>query len=248
MYLLFARMREHSTVALSAEAADEIFGGYPWYHDHALVARDRFPWIGDAPRLADCLAPDIRRRVDPAGAEGDRYRTLRNRVPALPGEPGLQARMREVLYLSMQGPLQYLLDRKDRMSMAVGLEVRVPYCDHRLVEYAWNIPWSLKVADGRWKSVLRMAAQDLVPVETLRRPKSAYPGTHDPEYERQIMRSIEALLVDHTSPLAGLLDTSKVQSLQSGSDKSMTWLNAAHMLLPLLEIDAWMRAYQVQLG
>lgn len=248
MYLLFAKMREHSTVALSAEAADEFFGGYPWYHDEELVQADTFPWLGGAPRLADCLAPDIRARVRPADAEKDRYQTLRAQVPTLPGENARDARMREVLFFSMQRPLLYLLERKDRMSMAVGLEVRVPYCDHRLVEYAWNIPWEMKVADGRGKSPLRMAARGIVPEQTLTRPKSAYPGTHDPAYEKDVMRYIDKMLDDRSSPLFGALDAVRIREIRDGADTTMTWLNSAHLMLPLLEIDIWMREYGVTLA
>lgn len=250
MYLLFEQIRDRSTVTISAEAADELFGGYPWYHDPATIARDGFPWLGDAPRLTDCLAPDVRTRIRPDEAEQDRYRTLLARVPKLPGEDAHNARMREVLFLSMQRPLQYLLDRKDRMSMAHGLEARVPYCDHRLVEYVWNIPWSIKVADGREKSPLRLAARarGLVPEQTLVRPKSAYPGTHDPTYENDVIRSVEKLLADRSSPLYGALDAGRVENLRCRGEKTMTWLNAAHLLLPLLEIDIWMREYRVQLA
>ncbi|HET8641988.1 MAG TPA: asparagine synthase (glutamine-hydrolyzing), partial [Pseudonocardiaceae bacterium] len=155
IYLLFKAVRLDSTVTLSAEAADELFGGYPWFHDPATVWRDTFPWLGDAPRLAGCLAGDVRERVRPDQVEADRYATLLARVPRLPGETGLDARMREVLFLSLSGPLAVLLDRKDRMSMAVGLEARVPFCDHRLVEYVWNVPWSVKTAGGHQKSLLR---------------------------------------------------------------------------------------------
>lgn len=212
MYLLFEAMRRHSTVALSAEAADEVFGGYPWYHDPAMVWRDRFPWIGDAPRLADCLAPDVRNHLRPADDEADRYRTLLATVPRLDGEDGLQARMREVLYLSLLGPLAYLLNRKDRMSMAVGLEVRVPFCDHRLLEYVWNVPWSMKIADGNWKSLLRLAAGDLVPRETLDRPKSGYPGTHDPKYDQAVLDTVSSMLTDRTAPLHDVLDAERLQA------------------------------------
>ncbi|MEK8146026.1 asparagine synthase C-terminal domain-containing protein [Streptomyces sp. M10(2022)] len=135
---------------------------------HLSLARQR-------PRLTSCLAPDVRARIRPDDDERDRYATLRARVPRLAGESGLQARMREVLYLSLQGPLLYLLDRKDRMSMAVGLEVRVPFCDHQLLEYVWNVPWKMKVADGREKSLLRAAVADLLPQGVLQRRKSAYP-------------------------------------------------------------------------
>lgn len=246
MHLLFKRMREHSTVALSAEAADEFFGGYPWYHNEELVRADGFPWLGNAPRLADCLAPDVRDRVKPQEAEQDRYRTLLARVPRLPGETGRNARMREVLFLSMQRPLLYLLERKDRMSMAVGLEVRVPYCDHRLVEYAWNIPWDMKSADRRWKTPLRMAARTIVPEETLTRPKSGYPGTHDPAYEKDVLLYIDKMLDDRSSPLHGMLDAGRIREIRDGGGKTMTWLNSAHLLLPLLEIDTWMRSYGIE--
>lgn len=246
MHLLFARIREHSTVTLSAEAADEIFGGYPWYHDPTMVTRDQFPWLGDAPRLSDCLSPEVRARIDPAGLEQDRYRTLLAQVPRLPGETGHDARMREVLYLNMQGPLACLLDRADRMSMAVGLEVRVPFCDHRLVEYVWNVPWHLKAAGGRPKALLSRAVADVVPTATIERRKSGFPGTHDPVQEQEVLRAIDLLLDDPESPLAPLLDVGRLRNMINGHGDTMTWMNAAHLFTPFLETDTWMRAYHVQ--
>ncbi|XMA40383.1 asparagine synthase C-terminal domain-containing protein [Streptomyces albogriseolus] len=204
--------------------------------------------MGDAPRLADAFAPDLHRRVRPADAEHDRYLTLKSEVPRLPGEQGLNARMREVMYYSLKGPLAYLLDRKDRMSMAVGLEVRVPYCDHRLIEYVWNVPWDMKNADGRWKSLLRLAFADVLPKETLDRPKSGYPGTHDPAYNAEVMRSIDKVLSDPSSPLHGVFDPQRVEALTQSGSKTMTWLNSSHLLLPILEVDTWMRDYNVSLA
>ncbi|MEU6220002.1 asparagine synthase (glutamine-hydrolyzing) [Streptomyces sp. NPDC047022] len=243
MYLMFAALRERSTVALSGEAADEVFGGYPWFHDPATVWRETFPWAGNAPRLADCLAPDLRQALRPAELEADRYATLRAWVPRLDGEDGIGARMREVLFLSLQGPLAMLLDRKDRMSMAVGLEVRVPFCDHRLLEYVWNVPWSMKIADGREKSLLRMAVADLLPEEILLRPKSAYPAMHDPAHDAAVHSAVRTLLDDRTSPLAGLLDREKVNELMTGQGPTMTHASTAHLLIPFLETDIWMREY-----
>ncbi|MEV7012365.1 asparagine synthase (glutamine-hydrolyzing) [Streptosporangium sp. NPDC051022] len=245
MYLMFAALRERSTVALSGEAADEVFGGYPWFHDSGTVWRETFPWLGDAPRLADCLAPDLRRELRPAELEADRYATLRARVPRLPGDDRLNERMREVLFFSLHGPLSMLLDRKDRMSMAVGLEVRVPFCDHRLLEYVWNVPWSMKVADGREKSLLRMAVADLLPEEILMRPKSAYPAMHDPAHDNAVYGRVRALLDDPSSPLAGLLDRDRVLELAGGRERTMTHASTAHLLIPFLEVDAWMREYRL---
>jgi asparagine synthase (glutamine-hydrolysing) len=247
MYLLFQAIREHSTVALSGEAADEVFGGYPWFFDRTIVWGDTFPWLGNAPRLTDCLAADVRARIRPDEDERDRYATLRARVPRLTGESGLQARMREVLFLSLQGPLLYLLDRKDRMSMALGLEVRVPFCDHTLLEYVWNVPWKMKVADGREKSLLRAAVADLLPQEVLQRRKSAYPATFSPAHAQAVRAALDRMLDDSSSPLVSLLDLPKVRELASGQIKMMTMADNLHLLLPLIEIDRWMRAYDVTL-
>lgn len=245
MYLLFKEIRERCTVALSGEAGDEVFGGYPWFFDQRTVFAETFPWLGNAPRLTDCLAADVRSRIQPRDDERDRYATLRARTPRLAGESGLQARMREVLYLSLQGPLQYLLDRKDRMSMAVGLEVRVPFCDHELLEYVWNVPWTMKTADGREKSLLRSAIRDLLPQEVLLRRKSGYPATFAAVYEGVVRAMLGALLVDRTSPLYGLLDVPKIRELADSKQEMMTMAGSMHLLLPFIEVDRWLRAYGV---
>ncbi|MFG1644249.1 asparagine synthase (glutamine-hydrolyzing) [Amycolatopsis sp. NPDC049252] len=247
MYLMFAALRERSTVALSGEAADEVFGGYPWFHDPATVWRDTFPWLGNAPRLADCLNPDLRRALRPAELEADRYATLRGQVPRLSGEDRLNARMREVLFFSLHGPLAVLLDRKDRMSMAVGLEVRVPFCDHRLLEYVWNVPWDMKIADGKEKSLLRMASADLIPDEILNRPKSAYPAMHSPAYDRMVHEKVRTLLADPSSPLAPALDRQRVAEL-ADQGPTMTHASTAHLLIPFIEVDVWMREHGLTLA
>ncbi|MEU9504867.1 asparagine synthase (glutamine-hydrolyzing) [Micromonospora sp. NPDC048170] len=246
MYLLFKAMRQRVTVGLSGEAADELFGGYPWFHDPDVVWRDRFPWLGDAPRLADCLAPDVRARLRPADNEHDRYRTIRAQVPRLDGETGIDARMREVLFFSLHGPLTALLDRKDRMSMAVGMEVRVPFCDHELLEYVWNIPWTMKTVDGREKSLLRMAVADLLPESILYRPKNAYPALRAADHDQQVCDGVLALLDDPTSPLAPLLDARRVRALAEGERATMTHVNTAHLIQPLLEVDRWLRTYHLE--
>ncbi|GHH43332.1 asparagine synthase (glutamine-hydrolyzing) [Lentzea cavernae] len=245
MYLLFQAVRERSTVALSGEAADEVFGGYPWFFSRDTVWGETFPWLGAAPRLTDCLAPDVRARLRPDDDERDRYATMLARVPRLPGESGLQARMREVLHLSLQGPLLYLLDRKDRMSMALGLEVRVPFCDHTLLEYVWNVPWKMKVADGREKSLLRAAVADLLPSEVLHRRKSAYPATFSPAHGAAVRSALDAVLTSGDSPLADLLDVPKVRALAEGRTEMMTMADNLHLLLPIVEVDRWLRTYDV---
>jgi asparagine synthase (glutamine-hydrolysing) len=246
MLELFRSVRQTSTVALSGEAADEVFGGYPWFHHPDAVWADTFPWLGDGVRLTDFLAPDVKARIKPQEQERDLYRTLLAEVPELAGESRLNARMREALYLSMQGPLGMLLDRKDRMSMAVGLEVRVPFCDHRLIEYVWNVPWEMKTADGREKSLLRMAFGDRLPPAVLDRPKSGFPASFSPGYAAEVISGVRALARNPDSPLAALLDRQRIEDIIVAADRpTMTHANHAHVLIPLLEVDRWMRELRV---
>ncbi|MCO5967976.1 asparagine synthase (glutamine-hydrolyzing) [Actinoallomurus soli] len=204
LYLLFAEIRRHSTVALSGESADEVFGGYRWFHDPAAVAADTFPWLHGLGGMTDLVDRDLDRRTDAYVAE--RYRQAIDEVPRLPGEDGLERRMREICYLHLTRMVRFLLDRKDRLSMAVGLEVRVPFCDHRLVEYVFNTPWAYKTYDGREKSLLRGAVSDLLPASVVRRRKSPYPATQNPSYERSVRDRLSGILTDPNAPVRPYLD------------------------------------------
>lgn len=183
LYLLFGRIREHSTVALSGEAADEVFGGYPWFHNPKALAAATFPWLlvtGDEAAMP--LNPELDLRI--AEFRDDTYADALAAVPHTDGETAAEHRQREMQHLSLTRWLRQLLHRKDRLSMARGLEVRVPYCDHRLVEYAFNTTWALKSFDGREKSLLRASGTGLAPDSVLHRPKNHYPATHHPDYNR----------------------------------------------------------------
>ncbi|MEI4271038.1 asparagine synthase (glutamine-hydrolyzing) [Klenkia sp. LSe6-5] len=237
LYLLFGAVRASSTVALSGESADEVFGGYIDFHDPAAVGAGTFPWLAGrmvgGTHPGDLLHERVAKELDLRGHVDDAYRRTMAEVPRLPGETGHDARMREVSYAYLTRFLPVLLDRKDRMSMAVGLEVRVPFCDHRLVQYVFNTPWHLKTFDGREKSLLRAATADLLPRSVVERVKSPYPSTQDPRYGAGIADRFAALAADHGAPLADLVD------LDAGRD-------APRMVQDrLLFVDRWLREYDV---
>jgi len=249
MYLLFSSMREVSSVGLSGEAADEFFGGYPYLWNRELIQRQTFPWLGTGPKLSDFLSADLRSRFDPEEDERVRYSEALAEVPPLAGEAPEEARMREVLYLGMQGPLAVLLEREDRMSMCHGLEVRLPFCDHRLMEYVWNVPWSMKSHTGL-KGLLKHAVRDLVPGSTLNRQKSAYPHVQDPEHDRQLIQAARSAVNDRDSAVAWMFDTKSFNSFlgRIGSDDLPSLpggVRAPQLLVQLVELRDWIDAYRV---
>ncbi|MBH5338331.1 asparagine synthase (glutamine-hydrolyzing) [Streptomyces pactum] len=202
LYLLFKAIREHSTVALSGESADEIFGGYPWFHIPAVQQADMFPWVtastlnpsGHPTKLID---PELLlTTLDVPGYWAQRYAEAVAQVPGHDGEDPHERRMRQHCYVHLTSLLGMLLDRKDRMSMAVGLEVRVPFCDHRLVEYVFNTPWAMKTFDGKEKSLLRAAVRDALPASVADRTKALYPHTQELAYVAELQRQVSERLAD----------------------------------------------------
>ena len=252
LYLLFREIKRRHTVAVSGESADEVFGGYPWFHSEQAIEADDFPWM---PTLRDWvapLAPDVAARLRPAEYAHARYRDAVAETPLLPGEAPRDRRMREVLYLNQTRFLLMLLDRKDRMSMAVGLEVRVPFCDHRLVQYAWNIPWAMKSWRGREKGILRRALEGVLPEDLLWRKKSAYPSMTNPVYAAAMKDKLERVLADKGSPLHVLLDVARVRaSLASdgaiGGEGAGGLGGAARQWGYLVQVDEWFRRYGVKM-
>jgi asparagine synthase (glutamine-hydrolysing) len=216
LYRLFQAVRAQSTVALSGESADEVFGGYSWFHDPRAVGAATFPWLGpiSPPSIASkVLDAGLLERLNLAEFEADSYAQAIAETPVHKGEDAVERRMREISYLHLTRFVQFLLDRKDRLSMAVGLEVRVPFCDHRLVEYVFNIPWRMKTFDGREKSILRAAMRELLPNSIVERQKSPYPATQDPAYEKAVRAEVAGILEDRSHPAMPLLNRKRIEDM-----------------------------------
>ena len=250
--LLFcaAVKRGGTTVCLSGECADELFGGYPWYHREEILFEDTFPWSRSVGLRLGLLAPDAVRN----GEEFVRqhYRDTCDRAPKLSSDDKKAARMREMFVLNLDWFMATLLDRKDRMSMYSGLEVRVPFCDHRIVEYAYNMPWDFKSLEGREKGIVRRAFVDELPKEIVYRKKSPYPKTFHPVYTRLCADYVRRIFEDNTSVTASLFDRNAVQKLmQRPESLAEPWfgqlMRTPQIFAYIIQLDRWFRHYHVKI-
>lgn len=248
LHLLADRVRPHATVALSGEAADELFGGYAWFHRPAAADGPSFPWLGrGGAGMGHLLHPDLRQALRPREYLADRHAEALAEVPHLEGEAAAERRMRELSHVAVTRFLPALLARKDRMAMAAGLEVRVPYADHRLVDYAWNVPWAMKTAGGVAKGLLRRVAAELLPEAVAGRPKSHLPpGTH-PAVEAAVRRRLGELLADTGAPLHQLVDGAAVRAALDGAVRPAPGPWPGWWMSRLVSIDMWLRMYRVRL-
>ena len=250
--LLFcaAVKRGGTTVCLSGECADELFGGYPWYHREEILFEDTFPWSRSVGLRLGLLTPDAVRN----GEEFVRqhYRDTCDRAPKLSSDDKKAARMREMFVLNLDWFMATLLDRKDRMSMYSGLEVRVPFCDHRIVEYAYNMPWDFKSLEGREKGIVRRAFADELPKEIVYRKKSPYPKTFHPVYTRLCADYVCRIFEDNTSVAASLFDRNAVQKLmQRPESLAEPWfgqlMRTPQIFAYIIQLDRWFRHYHVKI-
>ncbi len=245
------QIRRDVKVALSGECADEIFGGYPWYRDPEVRNTDGFPWAQNINQRMEMLHPELQQKVNGAEYVRQKYNETLLHSDILPGTSPLEKRMKEMVNLNFRWFMQTLLDRKDRMSMYHGLEVRVPFCDYRIAEYLYRVPWAYKDHNGMEKGLLRHAVRGLLPDEVLHRKKSPYPKTHHPAYESMVRTELEKVLKDRDAPLFHLINRTAVTTLME-SESKWPWygqlMTRPQTMAYLLQIDFWMRHYGVSIA
>ncbi|MER7983708.1 asparagine synthase (glutamine-hydrolyzing) [Streptomyces sp. NPDC095817] len=244
LYLLFKAVRNHSTVALSGEAADELFGGYRWFHRPDTLQAQTFPWLvqrGVLDRTRGVRA-DVLKALDIGAYTADQYATAVAKVEKPAASSKEEHAMRVMFHLNMTRHVRMLLDRKDRISMAVGLEVRVPFCDHQLVEYVYSVPWSIKSFDGREKSLLRSAAAHVIPTSVADRTKAHYPSVQDTAYADALQVQAAELLMQRDHPVFAVADREWVQRATKLDPKEIT-VQLRHDLDRILDLYHWFDLY-----
>ncbi len=248
--LLFCReIRKYVTVALSGECADEIFGGYPWFRDPEIRDKEGFPWAQNTGHRCDMMAPALQQRIDGEAYVRERYEMTCRESDILPGTSPTERRMKEMINLNQRWFMQTLLDRKDRMSMYSGLEVRVPFCDHRIAEYMYGVPWEFKDYRGKEKGLLRYAMEGVLPNEVLWRKKSPYPKIWNPKYMELVSQRLNELLQQKDAPLFYLVsrdEAAKLLRQQSVWPWYGQLMRTPQTICFLLQINEWLQRYNIE--
>jgi len=243
-------IRKNVKVALSGECADEIFGGYPWYRDPQVRAAEGFPWAQNTKQRRSFLSPEIAGHIDADAFVNDRYRQTLAESDILPGTTAEERRVKEMVNLNHRWFMQTLLDRKDRMSMYQGLEVRVPFCDYRIAGYMYSVPWEYKDYKGKEKGLLRYAVGDLLPEQVLWRKKSPYPKTYDPKYLQLVSGMLRQVLAQKDAPILQIVNKKALEDLLE-AEYAWPWygqlMRVPQTIAFMLQINIWLQMYHVRL-
>lgn len=247
-----SEVSKNHKVVLTGECADEVFGGYPWFHKETFLTCNTFPWTPDLSPRKHILNKDLLHELQMDDYVKHAYETAIQEIQILPGENETEINRRRIGYLNIRFFMQTLLNRMDRTSMHSGLEARVPFADRALVDYVFNIPWEMKARDGVVKNVLRQAAHTLLPDEILFRKKSPYPKTYHPYYEQLLTTRLKEKLSQPDCPLLPLIDLPAVTKfLESPKDYGSPWygqlMAGPQMIAYLLQVEYFLRKYNVQI-
>ncbi len=237
-------------VVLTGECADEVFGGYPWFHREEFLKSNTFPWTPSLTPRQSLLSKSLLDVLQMETYVQKIYNESVSEIAILQTEDEIQSNRRRIGYLNIRYFMQTLLNRMDRTSMHSGLEARVPFADRALVEYIFNVPWEMKAKDGTVKNVLRQASKGLLPDEILFRKKSPYPKTYHPAYEALLCERLKDVLSSANEPLLQLVDKEKVLLfLDHPKDYGTPWygqlMAGPQMTAYLLQINYWLKKYQV---
>ena len=252
--LLFCKaVKKEATVSIMGECADEIFGGYPWFFREDALSSGTFPWSINISGRQHLLNPELQEKIDLKEYIDYRYNESLNEVELLNVDSKETKEKRKITYLTMNWFMQTLLSRTDRMGMYNGFELRVPFCDYRLAEYVWNIPWEIKALHGREKGLLRYIMKDELPKEIVDRKKSPYPKTWNPTYLKKVKGMLTEIMQNENSPITSLLNKEDIMEILNTDGKSFSrpWfgqlMTGPQLMAYLCQVNMWLETYKPEI-
>ena len=250
LLLLCKEIKKQGTVALSGECADEVFGGYPWYRDKTIRMIDGFPWAQSTIYRFSFLRDEFKEKIDAKEYVYQKYKNTLLDTDKRDGLSETESRMKEMMRLNLDWFMQTLLDRKDRMSMYSSLEVRVPFCDYRIVEYLYNVPWEYKDYNHFEKGLLRKAMEGYLPEKVLWRKKSPYPKTHNPEYLKIVSGMLENIINESSSPLLDFIKKDELEKLLKTTNHEPWYgqlMTTPQTIAYFVQINYWLKKYNIKI-
>ena len=250
LYLFCKEVKKEKTVSLMGECADEIFGGYPWFFREDSLNSGTFPWSIAINERNNLLNPSISSKINLKDYINFRYNQSLSNVEILDSDSYDTAEKRKISYLTITWFMQTLLERADRMSMANGFETRVPFCDYRLAEYMYNVPWEMKAYKGREKGLLRHIMKGYLPDEIINRKKSPYPKTFNPTYLTAVKNMLTEIMKDSSRPINYLLNRDFILDILNTDGKAFSrpWfgqlMTGPQLIAYLCQVDMWLEEYR----
>lgn len=249
--LLFCKnVKDEASISLTGECADEIFCGYPWFFREDALSSETFPWSIALKERQELLSTRISKEIDLKDYIDYRYNESLNEVEILDCDTKQTALMRKISHLTLNWFMQTLLDRGDKMAVYNGFEIRVPFCDYKLAEYVWNIPWEIKALKGREKGLLRYVMKDILPEEIVDRKKSPYPKTWNPNYTSKVKRMLTDIMNNTNAPINDLLNRKYILEILETEGKAFTrpWfgqlMTGPQLMAYLCQVNMWLEKYQ----
>jgi asparagine synthase (glutamine-hydrolysing) len=269
LYYLSAFARQHVTVALSGEGSDELFGGYPIYRRMLGFERvNRLPLaaqslVNQAGRVlaavsgdtkvrkyAEMLGRPLERRYGGVGGLFSETQAQRLYLATGPPFDSVAEAYQNCAHLPPLSRMSYvdiktwladdLLVKADRMSMAHSLELRVPFLDHHLVEFAARLPERLKVRGGVTKYLLKKWAEPVLPREIIHRPKKGFPVPTKSWFRGDLSGFARETLLDSAGIAREFLSPHEVEHLlemHSREDRS-------EQIYSLIVLNHWRRQFR----
>ena len=250
LLLICKNVKKEMTVALTGECSDEIFGGYPWFFREDALSSGTFPWSIALDERQKLLNPSIGSKINLKSYIDYRYNESLSEVEILDSDSEETAQKRKISHLTLNWFMQTLLDRSDRMAMYNGFELRVPFCDYRLAQYVWNIPWEMKALNGREKGLLRYISRKFLPIEIVDRKKSPYPKTHNPTYLAKVKSMLTDIMSNPKAPINYLLNREDILNILETDGKAFSrpWfgqlMTGPQLMAYLCQVNMWLEKYQ----
>jgi len=231
------------------ECSDEIFGGYPWFFRQDCLSSNTFPWSLAIEERQNLLHPEISRKINLKEYVDYKYSKSLSELEILDEDSAQTAEKRKISYLTLNWFMQTLIERSSKMADATGLEIRIPFCDYRLVQYLWNVPWEMKSKNDREKGLLRHVVEGILPQEIIERKKSPYPKTHNPSYLLKVKQMLQDIIKNKNSPINALLNKEYILDILASDGSSFTrpWfgqlMTGPQLMAYLIQVNMWLETY-----